>query len=330
MIVNYRLELEVALEAARKACELCREVQQARLSGGVIEKRDGSPVTVADYGSQAVVSTRLEAVFPKDPLVSEEDTGLLRLPENAALRQVVLANVNKIDPGLNNEQMLHAIDRGTAQANPKGRFWTLDPIDGTKGFLRGRQYAVALALIEKGEVVLGVLGCPSLPENLQKPHSTRGFLFFAVKGQGSWAYDLAGGNKTRIEVSCAKQSSDLRLCESFEPSHSSHKKSLMVAEYLGIKKPPIRMDSQCKYGIVARGEASVYLRLPTQRSYVEAIWDHAAGSILVREAGGKVTDLMGKELDFAAGRKLSRNRGIIASNGKLHERILEAVHRVAL
>jgi len=50
----------------------------------------------------------------------------------------------------------------------------------------------------------------------------------------------------------------------------------------------------------------------------------------VREAGGKVTDLMGKELDFAAGRKLSRNRGIIASNGKLHERILEAVHRVAL
>ena len=56
-----------------------------------------------------------------------------------------------------------AIDRGNYKGAAHGRHWTLDPIDGTKGFLRGEQYAVCLALIEDGEVVLGVLGCPHLP-----------------------------------------------------------------------------------------------------------------------------------------------------------------------
>jgi 3'(2'), 5'-bisphosphate nucleotidase len=85
------------------------------------------------------------------------------------------------------------------------------------------------------------------------------------------------------------------------------------------------MDSQCKYGLVARGDASLYLRIPAQNFYVEAIWDHAAGSIIVEEAGGRVTDLQGKVLDFSTGRKLAKNRGIIATNGQFHDQVLEAV-----
>jgi 3'(2'), 5'-bisphosphate nucleotidase len=75
---------------------------------------------------------------------------------------------------------------GVYKGGRSGRFWTLDPIDGTKGFLRGEQYAVCLALIENGEVQLAIQGCPNLPRNIHDPCSIRGSLFVAVKGQGAF------------------------------------------------------------------------------------------------------------------------------------------------
>ena len=63
--------------------------------------------------------------------------------------------------------------------------WTLDPIDGTKGFLRGEQYAVCLALLVDSSVEVGVIGCPNLPLDPQKPDGQRGCLFIAVRGQGT-------------------------------------------------------------------------------------------------------------------------------------------------
>jgi 3'-phosphoadenosine 5'-phosphosulfate (PAPS) 3'-phosphatase len=86
------------------------------------------------------------------------------------------------------------------------------------------------------------------------------------------------------------------------------------------------MDSQCKYGIVARGEASIYLRLMSYKSW---IWDQAAGAIIVEEAGGMVTDMYGKTLDFSQGRRLFHNSGVVATNGILHETVL-AVMQEAL
>lgn len=88
------------------------------------------------------------------------------------------------------------------------------------------------------------------------------------------------------------------------------------------------MDSMCKYGIVARGDASFYLRIPGSKSYTEKIWDHTAGSILVCEAGGKVTDIMGYPLNFTLGRTLDSNRGILASNSLLHQHVLYSLKKV--
>jgi 3'(2'), 5'-bisphosphate nucleotidase len=85
------------------------------------------------------------------------------------------------------------------------------------------------------------------------------------------------------------------------------------------------MDSQCKYAAVARGDVSIYLRLPKDKSYQEKIWDHAAGSLIVSEAGGRVTDIHGRSLDFSKGRGLQNNEGVVATNGKLHEKILNAI-----
>jgi 3'(2'), 5'-bisphosphate nucleotidase len=324
--MSYELERRVALEAVIKACRLCSAVQAAHLAGGVIDKEDKSPVTVADFGAQAVVSNHLAAVFPHDPLVGEEDSALLRQTENARLKDAVLKHVRMITPQLKEKETFAAIDRGNAEGGPQGRFWTLDPIDGTKGFLRGDQYAVALALIEDGRVRLGLLGCPSLPlVSLQGPG---GSLFVAVRGQGAAIRGIDRAEETAIRVADISVPSEALFCESFESAHSSHDDMGEIIKMLGVKRPPLRMDSQAKYGILARGDGTVYLRLPTQKAYEEKIWDHAAGCILVEEAGGKVTDLTGKPLDFSHGKTLAKNKGVIATNGKLHEVVMKAVNSV--
>lgn len=322
-------ERRVALDAVRKACSLCAAVQSAHLSGGVLNKEDRSPVTVADFGAQALVSECLAASFPDIPLVSEEDSAALRRKENVRLKDLVVGIVAGFSAQRKEEEaVLEAIDRGKGLGGGRGRFWTLDPIDGTKGFLRGDQYAVALALIDTGRVVLGVMGCPSLPLHSLAQPDPRGCLFAAVKGEGAYCCGLDEHRETRITVSSLNDPGEALFCESFEPDHSSHDQVGRIMKTLGAKRPPLRMDSQGKYGLLARGEGTVYLRLPTEKSYEEKIWDHAAGMILVEEAGGRVTDMEGKPLDFARGHTLEGNRGIVATNGLLHARILEAIRRV--
>ena len=324
----YESERLAAIESVLKGCRLCEAVRSHLLSNEAIGKEDGSPVTVADFGVQAVVSRHLATAFPNVPLVGEEDAGLLRQGENALLKEVVVNHVKRITPDQKDHEILEAIDRGSGEGGPQGRFWTLDPIDGTKGFLRGGQYAVALALVKEGEVILGVLGCPNLPLDVREPHGRRGCLFVAVQGEGATMRGLDDAVERRIEVTKIAQPSEARLCESFESSHSSHEHAARIAQILGLHQSPLRMDSQCKYGMVARGDAAIYLRLPTGQSYLETIWDHAAGSIIVQEAGGKVTDMAGKPLDFSLGRRLSNNRGIVVTNGQLHDLVLNAVRQV--
>ena len=324
----YESEQRSAMDAVRKACALCEAVRRTFHGGEMLEKKDKSPVTVADFGAQAVVSHELSVSFSGDPLVAEEDSGALRKSENVALKERVIGHVKGVVPALDHDDVLGAIDRGAGDYDPKGRFWTLDPIDGTKGFLRGDQYAVALALVEDGQVILGVLGCPYLPLNIDAPQGPKGCLFSAVKGEGASMEMLNGSEKRKIGVAGTDSLSEALFCESFEASHSSHQHCAEIGRLLGISKPPVRIDSQCKYGIVARGDATVYLRLPTRESYVETIWDHGAGSIVVEEAGGKVTDMEGRLLDFSLGRRLSHNRGIVVTNGRLHDAVLRAVQEV--
>ena len=88
------------------------------------------------------------------------------------------------------------------------------------------------------------------------------------------------------------------------------------------------MDSQCKYAAIARGDAEIYLRLPVSDTYEEKIWDHAAGMIAVEEAGGRVTDIYGNDLDFSKGKTLSGNKGVIATNGKFHDEVVKVVGEV--
>jgi 3'(2'), 5'-bisphosphate nucleotidase len=99
---------------------------------------------------------------------------------------------------------------------------------------------------------------------------------------------------------------------------------------LGMVNPPVLMDSQAKYAMLAAGGGDLLFRLlsPSQPGYEEKIWDQAAGALIVEEAGGRVTDLRGERLDFNQGRTLKANIGVLASNSHLHTAALEALHRV--
>jgi 3'(2'), 5'-bisphosphate nucleotidase len=153
-------------------------------------------------------------------------------------------------------------------------------------------------------------------------------LFVAVRGEGTSELELEGEGEHSVQVDDIEDVAAARFCESVEAAHSHQGEAARVAALLGITAAPLRMDSQAKYGVVARGEASIYLRLPRRAAYRERIWDHAAGSLLVREAGGEVTDAYGRPLDFTCGRTLERNEGIVATNGRLHRDVLAAVRRV--
>jgi len=321
---SYDRELAAGIEAVRAAARVCRAVARTLVTADTLEKKDASPVTVADFASQAVVCQRLERAFPADPVVGEEDAHELRGPAAALRATVVRAVAAEVggDPGIS--PVLSWIDRGRAHADG-ARYWTLDPIDGTKGFLRGDQYAVALALIEDGEVVVGLLACPNLPDGA----SGRGALFSAVRGEGArrlalWDPMDAAGRP--IEVAHPASVADARFCESVESAHSDQDHSAKIAALLGIHAEPYRIDSQCKYAAVAEGDASIYLRLPTRPDYREKIWDHAAGKLVVEAAGGRVTDVDGAELAFRHGRTLAANRGVVATcGGVIHQRVLEAI-----
>lgn len=324
----YQAERNAAIEAVLRACQLCQTVRAALVTADTMAKKDKSPVTVADFGAQAIISHQLAAAFPNDPLVGEEHAGDLEGADAAELRDRVLRSVQAVAPDMTESQIVSAISRGTHPGGGKARHWCLDPIDGTKGFLRGEQYAVALALIEEGVPVLGVLGCPNLPVDARRPDGPAGCLFIAVRGEGAFIRPLAEAREQAVHVDDVVHPAEAVFCESVESGHSAHDHSAEVARRLGVTRPPYRIDSQCKYAAVARGDASIYLRLPTRAGYEEKIWDHAAGWMVINEAGGQVSDVTGKPLDFSIGRTLRENKGVVATNGNLHEQVIEAVRGV--
>ena len=202
--------------------------------------------------------------------------------------------------------------------------WTLDPIDGTKGFLRGEQYAVCLALIVDAKVELGVIGCPNLSRDVGEPDGSNGCMFVAVRGQGAVQMSLSGADPAPVKIPTFPDG-DLNMLESVEAAHSSHSFNDRVSRLLKITRSPTRMDSQAKYCALSRGDGGIYLRVPATSGYVEKIWDHAPGSLLVEEAGGAITDVRGLPLDFGLGRELRGNYGVVAAGKAVHEKVLAAV-----
>lgn len=326
----WRRERDVAVGIVRDAAVLARAIEQ-EIDRTAFLKPDLSPVTVGDLAVQAVVATRLFMEFPDDPLVAEEDSSPLRRPDAHPLLTIVLDFVRRLLPTADSGQVLAAIDRGAGL--PGHRYWTLDPIDGTCGFLRGGQYVVALALLVGGKVELGVLGCPRLSltagdargQRGEAPHDA-GSIAFAVRNHGAFGAPLAvPAELTPLRVSSIRDPRAARVLRSYESPHIDLAAFNETVARLGAHAPPTLMDSQAKHAMIAAGCSDLLLRMPARPGFHDRIWDQAAGSLIVEEAGGRVTDLHGAALDFSTGRLLARNDGVVASNGVLHAAALDAI-----
>ncbi len=324
-------ELAAATAAVREASLRARSIQDEIVRTAAAHSKqdvDGtgfgvSPVTVADFAVQILVISALHHAFPDDRYIAEESGAELLSAGEETVSSVLAAVGGSFDRA----RALELLDLGVTGtrdgwSSSGGRTWVLDPIDGTKGFLRGASYAVALSLLSGGRPVVGVLGCPNLGEG--------GTLFSAVLGDGAYSAPIDGGERQRLRVGVPSEPRrGIVRCESYEAGHTSHGVAGAVAESLGIAARPVRMDGQGKYGLVASGEAHLYTRLP-RPGYVENIWDHCAGALIVEEAGGRVTDLEGNALRFSLGKSLARGvRGIVASNGECHDDVLRALGQSA-
>ncbi|XP_042492888.1 putative PAP-specific phosphatase, mitochondrial [Macadamia integrifolia] len=213
---KYHRELEAAVNVVEKSCRICVDVQKSLFgsSGRILEKIDQTPVTVADFGVQALISLELGRMFPSIPLVAEEDSSFLRsTPLSQAVVSAVIDKASLGDESLSESVVLEAIDRGGKDAFAFGTkpatYWLLDPIDGTKGFLKGGEalYVVGLALVVEGEIVLGVMGCPNWEGEFSKQLTAKGcadrtilsgsgIIMVAHIGCGTWTKrlsDMLGG-----------------------------------------------------------------------------------------------------------------------------------------
>ncbi|MDO4569830.1 MAG: 3'(2'),5'-bisphosphate nucleotidase [Planctomycetia bacterium] len=345
------MDYSIIFDVIRDACDLTLRIQEKFVTPETWQKKDKSPVTVGDLAVQTLVAAKLSSAFPSIPLVAEESADLLQSDDGARFMSIILEFTSKYLPDVTPERVIEWVARGDhRKAGASSTFWTLDPIDGTKGFLRGGQYAIALALLEDYKVSFGVLGLPCLPPD-EKGHfasnrqstptdsAKKGSLVYAQRGKGTWrrtlcmedgSLKLDDDSPVRLQtsnVSDARQASFLR---SFEAAHTNVSQIDLLAERMQIGGEPVLMDSQAKYAVLAAGEGDLLFRFISSKlpNYKEKIWDQAAGSIVLEEAGGKITDLDGVDLDFSQGFELTKNRGVCASNGLLHDETLRAIKEI--
>ena len=265
--MNLARELEVARKLALDAGEVTLRYHGTELT---IERKDeGEPVTRADKEANAVIVDGLRREFPDDALLAEETP-----------------------------------DDGSRLV--KNRVWMVDPIDGTRDFIRGRDgFSVMIGLLIDDRPALGVVW---------QPIGRR--LYFASRGQGAWLAENDAA-PARIHTSSVSEAQNIRLVAS-----KSHRTPVIdeVRQKLGISDELNVGSVGLKLGLIARGLRDLYVN-PSSKS---SAWDTCGPEAILFEAGGRLSDLWGRPIDYRA--QDVRNRdGLVASNGALHELVLEKI-----
>jgi 3'(2'), 5'-bisphosphate nucleotidase len=295
--------------------------------GGQASKQEGvdDPVTLGDLGAQAVALYFLRSSFPGDLVLAEESSSALARMDDGP-RQYLCAVVAKAlaKDDLGEEELAGLLDWRGPAASTGERIWVLDPVDGTKGYRDGFSYSLALGLCLKARPHLGVIAAPTIRAEGGAPE--RPLIFWAVRGEGAWSEPFGGrGRMIQARVRPAVPREALLAVGSRANYDQAGPRKVLAG--LGIDGDRYLLyDSQVKYALLALNRASVYIRPPHGSGRGENVWDHAAGSLIAQEAGGVVTDLDGKELDFGGlkqgSTRLEANRGVLATAGIDHARVL--------
>ena len=343
----YRRELEVALGAVQMAAQIsCMALSTAQIdhSAGSFDvvKDDLSPVTVADFAIQALLTRTLHDVFPNDGFVGEESSDELK--QNPKLLSRVFAIVAQCAGDSlfrDADDLCDVIDSCTTPASDSARrIWVFDPIDGTKTFIRREQYAINIALLEGGKQVLSVVACPLLSADATAPvfdasvdPTGTGCILYAVRGHGAYVRPLlveSGEVQTRRlqrHADNVTSPDGLRCVTCWALLDSGvdqvHK---AVAEQLGVPFPGCDLLGWVpRWAVMALGLANMTVWVYKRRDRYAKIWDHAGAMLLFEEVGGIITDVHGKPIDLTSGRKLEANFGFVAAPKNVHHIVLRTV-----
>lgn len=350
----FRHELEVAIRAVQAATRISRHVL-VESNKGEIQKTDLTPVTVADYAIQAVLTHTLHSAFPEDGLVGEESAG--ELLTNPALVQHmwgVIQEVQKQSASASAEETYPPSPESLPElislcetTTPSGcdsspsRVWVFDPIDGTKTFLRGEQYAINVALLIGGRQILSVVACPLLDGNapptptvdnstLDPRGPEGGCILFAVKGHGAFVRPIFGAD---VEARKLERHADGVTVEGLKSVNcwkgvdsgveGVHEE---ITKSLGVTFPGCDLLGWVpRWAVLALGLANMTVWVYKKRERHAKIWDHAGAMLLFEEVGGMITDVDGRDIDLTQGRKFSANFGFVAAPRSIHHVVLKAV-----
>ncbi|CEJ95086.1 hypothetical protein VHEMI10589 [[Torrubiella] hemipterigena] len=343
----FAVERSVAELAVVRAVQLVKHDQGRNAQD--IPNRNGNPVATSSFVSQALIVAAIKEMFPNDRFVCQEDSSLLRT--NPAINKFVYKRTSSIkmegmvpgkfmDAPKSPEELHELLDRGKGGTERTGRFWVVDPIDGTFSYLVGEQWAIAVCLVVDGVEVVSAVACPNLKIVNGRISETNvdvhgmGLLFSAEKGFGAGMRTLdtlSAILPTRKKLNPVAASADPKH-PVIVASTYSHILQLDVteetADRLSIQYPNINIwSSHVRYIALVIGGGDFFLRVPLQQGYKPYIWDHAGSHLIFTELGGIVTDLDGKRLDFSCGRYLAKNRGMVAARAEVFDRVFHAVKR---
>jgi 3'(2'), 5'-bisphosphate nucleotidase len=313
------IDLSPIFPAVRQAVDLTRRVRQLAIQHS--SKAVNDPVTIGDYGSQALILRAFAQWQPDAAVLAEEHSEQFLELVSPEARGIVVKLVSDIlGESVTEGDIVRWLDFGSDRVS--ARRWTLDPIDGTRGFVNGRRYSVALGLVDGADAVAGLLACPGYPSR-----DGQGVLMYTTP-DGAYGESLAGGGAWRLRAREVENPALLRPVESID--HVDYDQPVLSAMYdlLGIPPQQVEpLDGQDKYAVVAAGDGDFYVRPSRPQDRLHYIWDHAAGAAIVGAAGGVVSALDGTPLDFSHGERLPK-AGVIVSSAKMYERVLAAVQQV--
>jgi 3'(2'), 5'-bisphosphate nucleotidase len=194
----------------------------------------------------------------------------------------------------------------TSHRLEKSRVWMVDPLDGTTGFIDSNgDFAVQIGLTQNGECVLGVVYQP-----------LTGVLYRAIRGQGTWI-ERPDLEPVRAQVSNLTDISKMRLAAS--RSHRSPRMDRVVQKF-GLKEEVLRGSVGIKIGLIIEQQCDLYVHLSPRTKQ----WDTCAPEVILREAGGCLTDLFGQPLAYNSAEVRNRN-GVLASNSVAHRQLIDSL-----
>ena len=306
---QYNRELKFAIDIVRKASIITEWFRKKGIESFSFKKSDQSPVTLADFASQIYLISQLREYFQDDQIIAEEENIEFINQKAENLIKQCFEELNIIDLEILKENIRY-------HGKSSVRQWTIDPIDGTIGYQKGLSYAIGVGFMIESNPKICAIAVPNYNEKALA-------IFSAEKNQG--AQVLYNKNVFKpIKVNHNEDIHNIRLCHSL---HYDQSWVLNFAQDIGIRNF-IQIDSMAKFCMVADGTADLYLKpLDPEHSFT---WDFLPGDLLVREAGGSVTDLNGDRLKFKERKCLWTKPGIIASNTRLQKKIIELINRKPL